>query len=150
MMATAQPRPFTSHDKQACLALFDANVPRYFDAAEREEFDAFLTSKPHDYLVLENGGRIIACGGVTWHQNDTVAGLAWGMVAPEHQDTGFGRYLLEARLELIRARGAASQVVLSTSQHTAGFYKRFGFQVTSTTPDGFGPGLDEVEMKRPL
>lgn len=145
-MTTAQPRTFTLNDKQACLALFDANVPRYFDVAEREGFDAFLTGKPQDYLVLEIEGRVIASGGVTWHQNNTIAGLAWGMVTPELQGTGLGQQLLEARLELVRTRGTGKQVVLSTSQHTAGFYARFGFQNTATIPDGFGSGLDEVEM----
>ncbi len=38
-------RPFAADDKDACLALFDSNVPRYFDSSERPDFADFWTNR---------------------------------------------------------------------------------------------------------
>ena len=54
--------------------------------------------------------------------------------------------LTEARLALARTLPGVERLILSTSQHTQGFYAGFGFAVTAHTPDGFGPGLDRVDM----
>ena len=36
---------------------------------------------------------------------------------------------------------------LDTSQHTRGFFERWGFTAASVTPNGYGPGLDRIEMR---
>lgn len=48
-------------------------------------------------------------------------------------------------------RGGASdagvgRVKLNTSQHTQGFYARFGFETEAVTPDGYAPGIDRWDM----
>ena len=47
-------RPYAPADAEACLALFDANVPRYFDASERAEFAAFLAAAARSPAAAEN------------------------------------------------------------------------------------------------
>ncbi|QWK81540.1 GNAT family N-acetyltransferase [Ochrobactrum sp. BTU1] len=59
---------------------------------------------------------------------------------------GFGTYLFKARLEQARHLPNIDELVLSTSQHSAGFYERLGFRVSKITPNGFGPGLDCWDM----
>ncbi|NTT84677.1 GNAT family N-acetyltransferase [Tabrizicola fusiformis] len=140
-------RPFRPDDITACLALFDGNCPRFFAPSEREEFASFLTApRPSDapYLVLEDEGDILACGGIEISGPD--AHLTWGMVARDRHGQRLGTRLTEARLALARTLPGVERLILSTSQHTQGFYAGFGFAVTAHTPDGFGPGLDRVDM----
>lgn len=144
-------RPFRPDDITACLAIFDGNCPRFFAPSEREEFAAFLTA-PHPadapYLVLEDEGDILACGGIAVSGPD--AHLTWGMVARDRHGQRLGTRLTEARLALARTLPGVERLILSTSQHTQGFYAGFGFAVTAHTPDGFGPGLDRVDMALPF
>lgn len=153
----AAARPFTPADREACLALFDSNVPEFFALHERAEFETWL-GQPFDsgefgeYFVLEDASRIVACGGV-WLDPQTPerpAGLSWGMVAREAHRRGYGSALLHFRLERLRALGAA-EAHLDTSQHSAPFFARSGFREVRRVPGGYGPGLDRVDMvARPL
>ncbi|WP_395540912.1 GNAT family N-acetyltransferase [Neotabrizicola sp. sgz301269] len=148
---TPRARPYAAPDREDCLALFDGNVPQFFAPEERQEFAEFLDALPEcgtegTYLVLEEAGRILACGGLALDGSGQQASLCWGMVARAHQGKGLGRALTKARLARARVLPGIERVHLATSQHTAGFYAGFGFAVTTVVPDGFGPGLDRCEM----
>lgn len=131
----------------ACLAIFDGNVPDYFAAAERAEFVAFLTGLAvgAPYLVLVRDGQVVACGGLEIEPGGR-ATLSWGMVDRAVQARGLGTRLTQARLAMARATPGVTELTLATSQHTQGFYARFGFVTTEVTPDGFGPCLDRWDM----
>ncbi len=149
MTQDLNPRPYRPSDFAACLAMFDGNVPQFFAATERADFADFLRDHGDlPYLVIEQGGAVVACGGV-----DVTKGrgcLTWGMVDRNRQGQGLGRVLTTARLDLLRAQPEVREVAIETSQHTAGFYAGLGFKITRVTPDGFGPGLDRVDMVLPL
>lgn len=142
-------RPFAPADRAACLALFDSNVPDYFLPQERAEFGEWL-EKPFDsgeygeYFVMEDAGQVVACGGV-WQTPEGRAGLSWGMVARSAHRRGYGSALLRFRLERLRELGVR-EVHLDTSQHSAPFFARHGFLEVRRVPDGYGPGLDRVDM----
>ena len=62
-------RPYHPNDEAACLALFGSNMPRFFAEAERPDFADFLAtlvdpSAADPYFVIEEGGQVVACGGV--------------------------------------------------------------------------------------
>lgn len=135
-------RAYCPADRSACLKLFDSNIPEFFRPHERAEFENWLNA-PGEYLVIENAGEMVACGGV-WQEGNR-AGLAWGIVARHQHRQGFGTVLLLARLKRLRELGAR-QVDLNTMPHTAPFFERYGFQVTRNTPDGYGLGQDRVDM----
>lgn len=140
-------RAFAPADRAACLALFDSNVPEFFAPHERAEFEQWLND-PGEYFVLEDGGKVVACGGV-WldpARPQRSAGLSWGMVARDVHRRGYGSRLLAFRLARLWALGAA-EVHLDTSQHSAPFFARHGFQEVRRVADGFGPGLDRVDMR---
>lgn len=143
-------RPYCPGDFAACLALFDGNVPQFFAAREREEFVGFLRDHGDlPYLVIEQGGAVVACGG--FEVRDGPDGLkrgslTWGMVARERQGQGLGRVLTAARLDALRAVPGVEVVGIETSQHTAGFYAGFGFKAVHVAQDGFGSGIDRWEM----
>ena len=142
-------RPYTPRDYSACLALFESNLPRFFAPEERAEFCQYLESVDDSeppYLVLVSDEKIIACGGLAIEPDKRQARLAWGMVDRAHHRQGLGTLLLRARLEQARSASNIDEVALETSQHSCGFYERFGFQVIKIIPDGFGAGLDRWDM----
>ncbi len=139
-------RRYMPADRSACLRIFDGNVPTFFDATEQRAFSNFLDNDAItlSYQVIERQGRVVACGGLA--VNGSSADLCWGMVAREVHGTGLGSLLTMARLEAARAIPGVEQVRLDTSQHTKGFYQRFGFVVKEVVPNGYGPGLDRWDM----
>lgn len=139
-------RPYLAADRDACLGLFDSNVPRFFAAEEREEFAGFLDTLAWPYSVIERNGRIVACGGHALEPDGETVSLCWGMVEQGLHRQGVGRILTEARLAAARAEPGATRVRLNTSQHTAGFYERFGFATQAVVADGHAPGIDSHEM----
>ena len=135
--------------REACLALFDSNVPRFFRAEERGDFERFLESPPGPYLVGRIDGEIVAAGGYAEDQSQAgVWVLCWGMVAAPLHQQGLGRTLLHARLEALSEVPGLREVRINTSQHTSGFFERFGFTVTEIEQDGFGEGLHRHAMSR--
>ena len=140
-------RPYQPSDREACLALFESNVPRFFHAGERQDFIEFLDAAESAYVVVTEGDAVVGSGGFTLSDNGQVANLCWGMVRRDHHGQGLGALLLNARLQAIAANTSACFVRLATSQHTEGFYRRHGFQIQSVEKDGFALGLDEVEMR---
>lgn len=147
-MSQVTSRPYTPADLAACLAVFDSNVPEYFDRSERDEFVAFLDALPGPYLVLEVGGEVVGCGGIALRDGGRVADLCWGMIHGEHQGRGLGRELARRRLELARGDSRVRIVSLRTSQHTEAFYEKLGFRTESVETDGFAPGMHKHEMTR--
>ena len=142
-------RPFISEDRPACLSIFDSNVPPFFAPEERVEFcdhlenlDAIKTP----YIVLVRGDVVVACGGLTVDMKCQKALMVWGMVKRELHGFRLGSILTQARLTLASSIPDLTKIELSTSQHTNGFYERFGFVLSKITPNGFGPGLDRLDM----
>jgi GNAT superfamily N-acetyltransferase len=145
------PREYSPDDRIACLAVFDTNVPESFLTAERESFAAFLDELPGPYFVLaDEAGDVVACGGYAISTGTATADLCWGMVTRDRQGTGLGRLLVEIRLERIGADSSATDAALKTSQHTRAFYERLGFTTTRVVRDGIAPGMDTCEMHRPI
>lgn len=142
-------RSYHPGDLTACLALFDSNVPQFFAPDERAQFVEFLENVPASdgtYLVLAQAGRVVACGGVAREPDTESAALTWGMVDRSQHRQGLGTRLTQARLTAAWAMPGIRRVILATSQHTAGFYRGFGFTLQATIPDGFAPGLDRCDM----
>lgn len=139
-------RAYLDTDKDACLAVFRSNTPTYFAAHEEAEYAAFLDDLPGPYFVGVDGDAIIACGGYAMNAPG-VAALCWGMVDRAHHKRGLGEILLRARLDAMSASHTVHAVEIQTSQHTQGFFERFGFVVQVVTSDGFAPGIDLVAMR---
>jgi GNAT superfamily N-acetyltransferase len=143
-------RPYEPIDREACLALFDSNSPRFFDPSERPGFEAFLDQLAWPYQVIERDGRIVACGGHAVEPDGRTVSLCWGMVEAGLHGQGLGRRLTEARLAAARAVPGATSVRLDTGALTTGFYERFGFVVETVQSDGYAPGSDRHDMRLTL
>lgn len=137
-------RPCLPSDHNACLAVFDSNLPDCFAAADRAEFENFLRASSAPYFVMEHDNAILGCGG--YYLADGVARLTWGMVHRDWQRRGLGRLLLLYRLREISKTGGSPMVQLATSPTTARFFERQGFKRMQTIKDGYAPGTDRIEM----
>ncbi len=139
-------REYQPSDLEAVVGIFRSNIPKYFGPSEEPGLREFLGEFPRNYYVIEIDGRTVGAGGVGLNEDDTVS-LCWGMVHKDHLGTGLGKLLTEYRIELSREIFGTKLIVTSTSQHTEGFYKKFGFVTAEHTPDGFGPGIDICKMR---
>ncbi|MFZ6180855.1 GNAT family N-acetyltransferase [Nannocystis pusilla] len=142
-------RPYTPADREACLELIRSNTPEHFSTAEEAELARFLDALPGPYFVVEDGGQIIASGGIAGERDGITATLCWGMVDASRQRTGVGSKLLIHRVEtFLAAHPQIRRVQTHTSQKVQEFYAKHGFRVVEVRPNGFGPGLDHVHMIR--
>ncbi|MEA2749242.1 MAG: hypothetical protein QOI41_3385, partial [Myxococcales bacterium] len=139
-------RPYEPSDRDACLVVFDSNVPAFFAPHEREGFASFLGDLDRfavRYFVLVDGARIIACAGVG--RRDDEARMCWGIVDGSRHGEGLGRLLLVLRL----VRGAelgARHAGLDTIPSVAPFFEREGFVITGGEDDHYGPGIHRRDL----
>lgn len=70
------------------------------------------------------------------------------MVRNDLIGTRIGKKLTEFRIAGSQEKFGDLPLVISTSQHTAGFYEKLGFVTVEHTPDGFGPGIDICSMRK--
>ncbi len=141
-------RPYRATDEAACLALFESNTPDFFTLQERADFANYLRTMSDPYFVVEDEGQVVACGGVFVRHDRQTAGLAWGMVGRTEHRRGYGRALLNARLDWLRQHAPeVGEVILDTSQHSAPFFAHLGFETTRVERDHYAPGLDRHDMR---
>ncbi len=138
-------RLYTPTDRDAVIDIFRSNIPKYFGSEEESGLRDFLSKFTEDYYVAEIDGEIVGAGGIAVNGEGTIS-LCWGMIRSDHLGTGLGRKLTEFRIEKAREKFGDLPLIISTSQHTQGFYEKFGFRLVSHTPDGFGPGIDICKM----
>lgn len=140
-------RQYLESDIDAVVEIFRSNIPKYFGPDEEPGLREFLAGTADNYYVLDLDGEVAGAGGIALNDDDTVS-LCWGMVHRDHLGTGLGRLLTEYRIERSLDVFGQKPLVTSTSQHTEGFYQKFGFVTVEHTPDGFGPGIDICKMRR--
>ncbi|HVF29434.1 MAG TPA: GNAT family N-acetyltransferase [Pyrinomonadaceae bacterium] len=139
---------YTPGHLPAVIEIFRSNIPKYFGPGEEPGLRGFLEdTRGSNYYVGKIDGEVLAAGGVALNENQTVS-LCWGMIRSDHLGTGLGRKLTEFRIEKAREIFGPLPLFISTSQHTQGFYEKFGFRLTMHKTDGFGPGIDICEMLR--
>jgi GNAT superfamily N-acetyltransferase len=136
-----------ANHREACIAIFKSNVPRYFRSHEFDEFLNFLDAVQCHYFVVTLDEQVRACGGFGVREGSSVADLCWGMAHADYHGQGIGTFLLFARLFKIATETNATAVRLGTCQLTDGFFQRFGFAIQSLTTDGLAEGLDDVQMQ---
>ena len=140
-------RTYQAADYSGCLAVFDSNVPKFFAPHERAEFAVFLAQSSDPYFVVtDEQGQVIGCGGYYINHARAAAGLTWGMVSRGRHRQGIGRFLLLARLQRIGQEPAVTSVLINTSQHSYGFFEKMGFVVEAIGENGFAEGLDAYKM----
>ena len=138
--------PYTPADFDNCIALFKGNEGKYFDQSEFEQYQEFLRTEALTglYYVMKDEGLTVGAGGMMVY--DGVYWMDWGMIARDRHGQGIGTQLLQFRLDEIHKLEKNPKIKLCTSQHTVGFYERFGFERVKFTEHGYGPDLHKIEM----
>ena len=143
-------RPYQAEDKDGCIEIFMSNTPQYFGVGEADEFRQFLETLPCAYFVAAQNHKIVACGGHGYHGKKQATVLCWGMVHAGFHKQGLGEFMLIERLKQIYRDFGPTVVQIDTSQHSQGFFEKYGFQVKEITENFFAPRLHRVGMELPL
>ena len=117
----------------ASAASFEEEAPSAEELAARIE----RTSRTHPWLVLEDGGRVVAYAYASPHR--ARAAYRWAAdvaiyVDPPHQRRGAGRRLYGALLDLMRAQGlriAVAGITLPNDASVA-LHRALGFELVGT------------------
>lgn len=141
-------RRYTPADRTTCIDILDSNMPRFFSDQDRIEFLAFLEAPVGKYSVLEQPqGTIIGCGGIATEAQERVGILTWGMIHRDYHRQGWGWQLAFLRLRQLSVYPSMRKITLNTSQESAGFFEKLGFQTTEIVPNFYCEGLHCVRME---
>ncbi|MDX1499446.1 MAG: GNAT family N-acetyltransferase [Woeseiaceae bacterium] len=138
-------RPYSPADRDACLALFDANCPAFFAPNERADYAAFLDGAPDGYEVCEQAGRVVGAFGLVIDARDG-AGLNWILLDPAAQGMGLGSSIMTRVISRARA-SEVDRIRIAASHKSAPFFEKFGAVATARMEDGWGPGMTRVDME---
>lgn len=138
--------PYSNSYRDQCIDVFISNQDRYFDESELIYFKEFLSDEVFNikYYVVSEGKKILGCGG--YSLSNGAVYLRWGMVSRSNHRAGVGSLLLQHRINHVKKSLGSIPIKLDTSQHTAGFFKKFGFEIEEEEENGFGSGLHKVSM----
>lgn len=137
-------RNYSSADRDVCLAIFDANCPSFFAPNEREDYVSYLDAGPEGYEVCELDGRLVAAFGLV-PVDGRGCSLNWIMLHPDSQGAGIGSAIMQRVIALGRKSGFGVMEI-AASHKSAPFFARFGGIAIEHTADGWGPGMDRVDM----
>ena len=141
-------RPYGDTDHNACMGIFDANCPEFFSPNERQDYLVFLEDKSDGYEVCIVDGRVRGAFGL-FADGEDARTLNWILIDPQTQGLGVGSRIME---RVIRsARLSQTRILrIAASHKSAAFFARFGAAAISSTKDGWGPGMDSVDMELAL
>ncbi|MDE1464286.1 GNAT family N-acetyltransferase [Spartinivicinus poritis] len=139
---------YTSSEFKNCIGLFISNADKFFDKSELEQYAEFLSGEAlnGDYFIVKQNNLTVGAGGFVIHEN--AFWLDWGIVHRSKHRQGIGTKLLEYRLSKIYQENKSPTIRLCTSQHTVGFYKKYGFKVLSFTKNGYGVNLHKYMLEK--
>ena len=138
-------RPYRSTDYQVCIDVFDANCPEFFAPNERQEYEVFLNRVPVGYEVCELDGQTLGAFGL-FDESQDVKAINWILLAPQAQGIGVGSKIMQ-RVVLLSRTSDTRLVTIATSPKAAPFFAQFGAVAISSIADGWGPGMDRIDME---
>jgi N-acetylglutamate synthase-like GNAT family acetyltransferase len=145
-----QIRNYTIEDYDAVLGLLRMNTPEFFAPTEEKQFVRYLQFERENYFVVEENGRVIACGGLNRSEEPSVIKIAWDIVHPEKRGSGIGTELIKFRMTKAREINGVKTVCVRTSQRTVGFYDKMGFETKNVLKDYWAKGFDLYQMEMEL
>lgn len=143
-------RKFKKDDIPHLMGIFEANVPKYFDPSEENDFSNYLRNETEDYFVAEGDKNILGCGGINYTPIDQLATLSWDMIHPSFHGKGIGKKLGEHRIEWLKKQAQYSKLEVNTSQLTHEFYAKIGFKLIKTQQDFWAKGFHLYHMEMAL
>jgi N-acetylglutamate synthase-like GNAT family acetyltransferase len=143
-------REYAQKDQNELFHLLQLNTPAYFAKAEEADFIHYLEHELEDYFVMELDGTIIGCGGINYSDDKASGKISWDILHPEYQGKGFGKMLLEYRIQRLLNTSGISQITVRTSQLVYPFYEKSGFRLLEIVKDYWAEGYDLYLMEYPV
>jgi GNAT superfamily N-acetyltransferase len=141
-------RRYRPTDRKAVLAAFRSNVPDHFPASEEAWLRSALDEPDGPFFVAVEGEEVVAFGGYELSEFYHLGTLVFGLVRADRHGTGIGRLLLNYRLLHMAGRKLRPRyVTVDTHPHTAGFFRRCGFEEIARWPGGYRSGRDRVDLR---
>lgn len=137
-------RGYQPADRDACVALFDANCPASFAANERADYVNFLSTATDNYELCLIDRQLVGAYGLAPHSSGGLA-LRWIVLAPHLHGHGLGTHIMVRVLETLRA-GRIPRLHIAASHKSAPFFAKFGAQELRTIVNGWGPAMHRVDM----
>lgn len=139
-------RQYQTEDRDGCLSIFDEGSPEFFAPNERVDYERFLDGVPAGYEVSLLDGTIVGASG-TWVDEDLRRGrLCWILIASTGRGSGLGTVMMARAIRQLQVAGA-TMMDIAASQKSAPFFERFGAKERRRTPEGWGVGLDRIDME---
>lgn len=144
-------RTYAPYDGEGCLNAFKTNVPKYFTLDEVRQFEEWLdylcnADSDDHYYVVESNGLIIGCGGFSYRKQTNETTMTWGLITNAAHKKGYGKKLLEYRLQQISVLYPTSNILLDTGQFSFTFFEKYGFKVVKIIKDHYALGIDRYDM----
>ncbi|MGY5847382.1 GNAT family N-acetyltransferase [Salegentibacter sp. HM20] len=139
-------RNYDQKDRAAILDIFRLNAPEYFDPSEENDLKYYLENELEDYFVIESEEKVLGAGGINYEQPATAV-ISWDLIHPDYHKMGFGRHLLEHRLQKLRKDNRVDQVIVRTSQLAYKFYASAGFKLEHTKQNYWAKNFDLYYMR---
>ena len=141
-------QPYETKHEEACLEVFRSNIPQYFAEKEVPGFLDSLNAPDDLYEVCILDGEIIGVGGIWVNAERKEAGLCFGMIHRSYHKRGYGKLLLERRLERISDYDFVEKIIHETGDGTYQFYEKYGFKTVRIDKDPLSIGIDFHQMER--
>lgn len=145
-------KPYLPEHREALIEIFKGNIPLYFAEEELPYFTDFIDNLDCPYSVIFNNNEIVGCGGIGLNKSrkpsniDTVS-MCWGMIDHKYHKHGFGKKLLEFRIQQSKELYPNVKIALGTTQHTFQFFEKYGFKTVEFQKDYWAKGLDLHQME---
>ena len=140
-------RSYQNSDRDACIAVFKSNIPKFFLKTEQKDFESYLKEGLSDYwVVVHSQAGIIACGGLAPESEDEVR-LCYGLVHSQFHRRGIGKALLLFRLVQACNNPNLKYVSLDTIQFNPNFFGKAGFVTEKVSENHYGPNLHRYDMR---
>jgi len=143
-------RLYKKSDKEKLVELFKLNTPDYFAPHEQSDFERYLETHSTTYYVVEQGRKIVGCGGYHVTEVNSVGRISWNLVHPDYKRKGMGKQLVNYCIEKLRNEKAVRMIVVWTSQLAYIFYGKFGFRIRDIQRNYWGKGLHLFMMEFPV
>ena len=141
-------RRYRATDRKAVLAAFRSNVPAHFPASEEAWLRSCLDEPDGPLFVVVEEQEVVGFGGYELSGFYDLGTLVFGLVRADRHGRGIGRALLRYRLLHMAGRKLRPRwVTVDTHPHTAGFFRRCGFEEIARWPGGYRSGRDRVDLR---
>ena len=135
---------FFNADNAPLDSLADIHASNFFEAWDKDTFDAFLTSFGTAGFYISEEDKIK--GFILYRQAFSDAEILTFCIRPEDQNKGFGFKLLHTMLQKLTKPGKCFLEVSDKNKSAVHLYNKCGFQNVHTRKDYYGKGDDAYMM----